>query len=65
MYAKFFFFRTTSKVGTRHPVMPTIEEKAKSLASSGRTQDKVTSIGTWDHSRQTWGETSSPHHSDE
>ncbi|XP_065205473.1 tyrosine-protein phosphatase non-receptor type 4 [Planococcus citri] len=60
------FFRTTSKVGTRHSVMPTIEEKTKSLISSGlntRAQEKV--IGNWENSRQTWGETSSPHPSDD
>lgn len=48
--------------------MPTIEEKTKSLISSSRStrieDNKTASIGTWE-SRQTWGEPSSRHPSDE
>lgn len=61
--------RATSKVTSRHSaVMPTIDEKTKSLISSTlnvRTPEKVTSIDAWDTGRQGWGEPSSPHPSDE
>lgn len=60
------FFRNTSKSATKSAVMPTIEEK-KLLISSGPSsviQDNKVSVGTWE-SRQTWGEPSSPHHSDD
>ncbi|XKL66206.1 hypothetical protein PGB90_009626 [Kerria lacca] len=62
------FFRNNSKAGSRHSVMPTIEEKTKSLISSSRStrieDNKTASIGTWE-SRQTWGEPSSRHPSDD